>query len=65
MTAKTVLDTVIDNGRVELSSDAELASQGISDQSSLIVEVEFEAGEQGVDPEEAVEYALNHCSHDG
>lgn len=51
-----ILETVIENGRV-------MAGEGGFDRESLIVEVEFEAQEQGLSEDEtaeAVEFALNH-----
>ena len=51
-----ILNTVIDNGRVESSSE------GFS-KDSLIVEIEFEASERELSDEEtqeAVEFALSH-----
>ena len=56
VTYSEILNTVIDNGRVESSSD------GFS-KDSLIVEIEFEASERNLSEEEtqeAVEFALSH-----
>ena len=56
-----ILNTVIDNGRVESSSD------GFS-KDSLIVEIEFEASERELSDEEtqeAVEFALSHTKVSG
>ena len=52
-----ILDTVVDNGRV-------LADGDLLDRDSLKAEVEFEAGERGIDSdvalEELVSFALAH-----
>jgi hypothetical protein len=57
-----ILNTVIENGRVSPSG-----REGYFDRESLIVEVEFEAGERGLNDKEiaeAVEFALRHAKHD-
>lgn len=55
-----ILSTVIDNGRVAQSENG-------FDKESLVVEVEFEANEQGLSEEEtreAVEFAIAHTTLD-
>jgi hypothetical protein len=55
--ARDILDTVVDNGRV-------LADGDLLDRDSLKVEIEFEAGERGIDSdaalEEIVSFVLGH-----
>lgn len=56
-TFEEILSTVIDNGRVSQAPE--------EFESSLIAEIEFEAGEQGLSEEEskaAVDFALGHAS---
>lgn len=64
MTFRHILDTVVDNGRVEVSDfDPSKLSA-----SSLKAEIEFEAQEQGLSAygiDQAVEFGLNHSDHDG
>lgn len=58
MTYQKILETVIENGRVQSGEN-----EGEFDQESLILEVEFEAKERGLSEDEtaeAVEFALNH-----
>ena len=59
--ARDILNTVIDNGRVVSSGD-------VFDRSSLVVEVEFEATERGIESEAALEeivsFALRHTETD-
>lgn len=60
MTYSDILNTVIENGRID-SHDGEF------DRESLIVEIEFEAQEQGLSEAEtakAVAFALTHTNHD-
>jgi hypothetical protein len=57
-----ILNAVIENGRVSTSGQ-----EGLFDRESLIVEIEFEAGERGLSDDEsaeAVEFALRHAKHD-
>ena len=56
-TCSDVLSTVVENGRVSGNDDGEFNVE------ELIVEVEFEAAEQGLDPDECVEFALEHTKH--
>ena len=53
-----ILDTVWDNGRVEINADEDY--EGFV--AELINEIEFEASEQGVDQDEAVLFALQHVA---
>jgi hypothetical protein len=56
-TYKNILETVTENGRVAANED------GSFDKESMIVEVEFEAQEQGLTTDEtaeAVAFALEH-----
>jgi hypothetical protein len=57
-----ILNTVVDNGRVLAHDDGSFVT------ASLEAEVEFEAGERELSPEEtegAVAFALAHAEHHG